>query len=324
MSVPHPDSPVASRPARPIGFLLIIATGILWGTIGVVSKHVSQESSLDAVSITWLRSVIASPICILAAWLTLGSAIFRVSRRDLWFMLGLGVVLVTYQFLYLASLDRIGVSAATLIALCGAPVIVAIISTVGMGEPLYGDVILALTGAVIGTALLAGRPDAEGSLLGIALAVGCALGIALHVVGMRSIAHRVHPLQPLAIGFPVGAILLAPIALHRGVSFDYSTEVWGWLIYLGLVPSSIAYLMYQRGLRDVPATVASIVTMLEPLIAALLAWIILQERLGLWGWVGGALLMASIALLTATSIKRSSPGRATAHPKAGPATTIPE
>ena len=295
----------SQRSPRPFGYILIIATGILWGTIGVVSKHISDESSLDAVSITWLRSVIASPICLLAAWLVLGKGLFRVSRRDLWFMLGLGVILVFYQYLYLASLDRIGVSAATLIALCGAPIIVALISASVMGETLYGGILLALTGAIVGTALLAGRPDAEGSLLGIGLAVGCALGIALHVLGMRSLAQRVHPLQPLAVGFPVGAVLLAPFTLHRSVSFDYSVEVWVWLLYLGLVPSSIAYLMYQRGLRDVPATVASIVTMLEPLVAALLAWIIFQERLGFWGWVGGALLLCSIALLTATSIKRS-------------------
>jgi len=175
----------------------------------------------------------------LAAWIALGSDLFKARRRDFWFMLGLGVVLIVYQWLYLASIDRIGVSAATLISLCGAPVIVAVVSTVVLHESLAGPVGLALVGAIAGTILLIGRPDSGGSattIMGVLLAVGCAAGIAGHVLGLRSIAHRVHPLQPLAIGFPVGAVIFAPITLSRGVSFDQPAATWLLLLYLGVVP----------------------------------------------------------------------------------------
>lgn len=294
-------SPNRNRSQTPVGLLLIIGTGVLWGTIGVASKEITKQSSLDAVSITWLRSVIASPVCLVAAWLALGRRTARISRPDFLFMVLLGGVLILYQWLYLAAIAEIGVSAATLISLCGSPVIVALLSSLMLGESLLRPVLLALGGAILGTVLLVGTPsrDDTGNVpLGLILAIGCALGIALHTLGSRRIANRVHPLLPPAIGFPVGAILFTPVAISRGVSLDVNAPSWILLIYLGVVPSSIAYVFYQRGLRDVPATVATVVTMLEPLIAAVLAWVFFDERLGIWGWVGGLLLLGSIWLLS--------------------------
>ncbi len=292
---------ISRRSSTAYGMALLVGTGVLWGTIGPVSKEITLHSSLDAVSITWLRTLIASPICLLAAWQALGSRMFSAARADQVRMIALGAVLIFYQWSYLASIDRIGVSAATLISLCGAPVIVAVASGFLLGEQLTRRVWLALAGAIAGSILIIGRPetgDGVNTAAGVALAIACAAGIATHAMGLRSIANRVHPLQPLAYGFPVGAILFAPVALSLGVSFDQSARTWLLLLFLGLVPSSIAYLFYQRGLQAVPASVASIVTMIEPLIAAVLAWIMFDERLGFLGWIGGAILLASIWLLS--------------------------
>jgi drug/metabolite transporter, DME family len=300
---PTGDS-ITSRSNATLGLALLLGTGVLWGTIGVASKGITLESSFDAVSISWLRAVIASPVCLLAGWMVLGKRLFAMTRRDFGVMVLLGVALVVYQWLYLAAIDRLGVSAATLISLCGAPVIVAVVSTLALREPLTGVVGLALIGALAGTILLVGSPETGSgreTAVGVLLAVGSAIGIASHVMGCRSIARRTHPVQPLAIGFPVGAIVFAPVALLRGVSFNQPAEAWLLLLYLGIVPSSIAYFLYQRGLQDVPATMASIVTMIEPLIAGLLAWYFFDERLGLWGLLGGALLLGSIGLLTMQS-----------------------
>lgn len=280
---------------------MLVGTGVLWGTIGPVSKEITLNSSLDAVSISWIRSVIASPICLLAAWRALGPGIFSAQRHDQFRMIVFGVVLILYQWTYLAAIDRIGVSAATLISLCGAPVIVAVASAIILHESLTGPVGLALIGSIAGTTLLIGRPETTGgweTITGVLFAIACAAGIASHVMGLRSIAHRVHPLQPLAIGFPVGAIVFTPVALSRGVSFDHSSSIWLLLLFLGAVPSSLAYLFYQRGLQVVPASVASIITMIEPLIAAVLAWFMFDERLGVLGWIGGGILLASIWLLS--------------------------
>lgn len=292
----------------PSGMLLLIGTGILWGTIGVASKGVFEQSALDAVSVTWIRTLMASPICILAVWLAGGRALLRFSRGDLLSMIGLGIALILYQWLYLAAVEQIGVTATTLISLCGSPVIVAILSVVLLREPLSRPQLLALVGALIGTSLLIGRPpEMEGGngTLGVLYALGCALGIAVHAMGSRRVAGRVHALVVLAIGFSVGAIALAPFVFVRGLHPEADLTAWALLVYLATVPSFVAYFFYQRGLRDVPASMATIVTLLEPLVAAVLAWFFFDERLGVIGLAGGALLLISIWVLSTRAVRQN-------------------
>ncbi len=292
----------------PSGMVLLIGTGVLWGTIGVASKGVFEHSALDAVSVTWFRTLMASPICILAVWLSGGRKLLNFSRPDLIRMIGLGIALILYQWLYLAAIEQIGVTATTLISLCGAPVIVAILSVLVLHEPLSQPQLIALVGALIGTGLLIGRPpEMEGGSgpLGVLFALGCALGIAIHAMGSRSVAGRIHPLVVLAIGFSVGAIVLAPFVFARGLHPDADPTAWALLVYLATVPSFVAYFFYQRGLRDVPASMATIVTLIEPLIAAVLAWFFFDERLGWLGFAGGALLLASIWILSTRAVKQN-------------------
>jgi DME family drug/metabolite transporter len=296
--------------------VLLVLTGVLWGTIGPVSKHITDISEFDAVSISWLRAIAASPVCILAAWIALGRKLFTAHRHDQTMMVVYGVVLISYQWLYLAAVDRVGVTTATLVSLCGSPVIVALLSTLVLREPMTRRLLGALIGAIVGVALLIGKPNSgDDTLAGVGFALLCAALLALHALGMRSLAGRVHPLQPLAIGFPVGALVITPIALSRGVSFDQPAQAWFWVAFLGIVPSSVAYLLFQEGLASVPASIATIVTMLEPFIAAVLAWIFFEERLSSIGWIGGAILMGSIWVLSrGRPSARSDPASALTDP----------
>jgi drug/metabolite transporter, DME family len=70
------------------------------------------------------------------------------------------------------------------------------------------------------------------------------------------------------------------------------------LIYLGVGTQGLAYLFFQQGLRTESATVASIVTLLEPVLAAVLAWAIFDEQLGALGVAGAGLLIAGLMVLT--------------------------
>lgn len=296
-----------------VGLLLIVGTGVIWGTIGVAAKLTYRHSSLDAVGVTWIRAMIAAIGFGVLGLRSMGRGLFRLPRHDGGLMVMFGIVLILYQYLYLAAVDQIGVSTATLITLCTPPAMVAIASTLLWRHAMTARTAAALVGALIGTALVVGwqASAGEGSRpLGVVLALLSAAGIATHVMGSRHLAGTYPPLQPLTISFATGAIVLAPIALVRGIAFDQPAKAWGWLLYLGVVTSCVAYLLYQRGLRDVDATTASVITLLEPLVAAVLAWVLFEERLGITAALGGALLIASIVLIStggsnATSAARS-------------------
>lgn len=69
------------------------------------------------------------------------------------------------------------------------------------------------------------------------------------------------------------------------------------MLYLGAVPSALAYILFFAGLRIITPTAAAILTLLEPLTAASLAAVLFGERLGGAGLVGGGLLLAAVLLL---------------------------
>ena len=281
--------------------LLLVVVGVVWGTIGVTARLIDDRSDLDSFNINWVRTVIASPLMLLVAWREMPGQILRATRRDLWLMAGMGVVIIVANLLYLFGVERAGVAPATLVALCVPPVIIAIASVPLLGERLGGRAAASLVGALVGTTLLIGFQGGDAGtafLPGIGFAFASAGFIAIHMMLSRVLAGRHPASRPLAIGFATGAVVFAPIALVRGVPWDQSLETWLLLLYLAVVPSVLGYWMYQRAMRDVTAATASIVTLLEPLVTAILAWVLFDETLAALGWAGGGLLVASIIVLS--------------------------
>ena len=78
----------------------------------------------------------------------------------------------------------------------------------------------------------------------------------------------------------MAAALLLPLALRQGLNLTaVPWSAWGLLMYLGVVTTALGYVVFLRGLRSTPATFASVLTLLEPLVAVVLAVVFLGERL---------------------------------------------
>jgi DME family drug/metabolite transporter len=83
----------------------------------------------------------------------------------------------------------------------------------------------------------------------------------------------------------------------NGFVLSYPVSGWVLLLYLGLVPTVLAYVLFLEGIRHTTATAASITTLLEPLTSTLLAWLFFKEQLGVFGLLGAMLLLGAIVLL---------------------------
>jgi DME family drug/metabolite transporter len=282
--------------------VLLVLTGLIWGTIGVVGRMIFDRTELDALEVSWLRTLFAAPTCLLFGLAMLGRRLFQVSPRDLLVMGLLACSIYAFQFLYLLGVDEIGVSVATLICLCSIPVMVALASAALFGDRPSRAVMLALIGAVGGTALLTiGRGGAGGTgnlRFGIAVSLLSAVGATIYTLGSRAIVQRYHPIMALALGFPITLVVFAPVMRGGHLSADIPWSAWLLLIYLGVGTQGVAYLFFQWGLKTESATVASIVTLLEPVLAAILAWLLFDERLGSLGFVGAGMLIAGLMLLS--------------------------
>lgn len=294
---PAPSAQAAHRR----GLLLIVLSALLWGTVGVTTQSVYLLAETTPLSVALLRLALSLPALALACGVILGRRTFRIARPDLAVMLLLGGMLALYQICYFGAIPLVGVAVATLITLCAAPVLVALVSLGLLRERPTPRLLLALGCALAGTALLVDRSADElpGSLPadGVGLALGSALGYAVVTLCSRALARRYHPLQPVLIGFGVGTVVLLPLALAAELRLEYPPLGWALLLYLGVVPTALAYALFTQGMRHTSATAASILTLVEPLTAAGLAWLLFGERLGPFGLAGGALLLGAVLLL---------------------------
>jgi DME family drug/metabolite transporter len=256
----------------------------------------------NPLSIGFFRLAFSVPVLLAACWHTLGRRMFRITPRDLGLMLLMGALMALYQVCYFAAIARVGVAIAVLVTLCTAPVMVALLSALLLRERLTGAIVLALACALAGTVLLiwvgpATSGAQRGTLAGVLLALGSAFGYTMLTLCSRTLAGRYHPLQPITIGFAAGALLLLPFALATGFVISYPAGGWALLLYLGLVPTALAYVLFLTGIRSITATVASIATLIEPLTSTVLAWLLFGEQLGPLGVFGAALLLGAVGLL---------------------------
>lgn len=283
------------------GFGLVLLAAIIWGTIGVATQTIYSTDEASPLFINLMRTIIATPVLLLMAWRPIGHQLFRVERRDFSIMCLMGTCLVLSQVMYFSGIRYAGVTISTLLTLCVPPLLVACLSMLINRETLQRRTIVALSFALMGSILLIRITPSDTFYPQLGLGIVYSLVSAVFYAGMllcgRFVAAQYHPLQVTAIGFSAGTLVLLTITLLSDVAVIQSPQAWGLVFYMGLIPTAFAYWIFQMGLRTVSATTASIVIMIDPLVAAGLAWLMFGEMLPFVGFLGAGLLLLSLLIL---------------------------
>lgn len=291
----------AARAESRHGLLLIMLAAVLWGTVGISTKSIYHVATTNPLSIGFFRLTISLPALFLVCWARQGKDMFRVSLRDLGLMTLIGLLTALYQVCFFGAIERTGVAVATVLTLCTAPVMVAVVSVAFTGKRPSRATLLALIGSLSGTTLLVlfqEKSKISGADTGgITLALLSAFSYGMMtLVSRKLVAHR-DSFQSLAISFSLGAIMLYGFAHSQGLVTTYPPLGWMLLVYLGTIPTALAYILFFKGMRSTSATAASISTLVEPLVATLFAWFLFGERFTRLGLLGIALLGGSLLLL---------------------------
>lgn len=294
------------------GFLFVALSAILFGSIGVATKGLFTLSETNALSLTLLRALIALPVLTAIGLIRLRGKLFAIPWRDLRLMIFAGLMMALYQVAFVMAVQLVNVTIATLVTLCTVPVLVAFLSSILFREHLQRNTYLAMGCAIAGVVLLIGfQPiDSFGPYVwfGIALALITALCSGLFQMTGRVLANRYHPFQTLTVFFLVAALAQLPFALASGVVLNYPPTGWALLVHLGIGVSVLGYAFLMLGLKSTPATIATIIGLLEPLTSTLLAWLIFNEQLGMMGLVGASLLLAAMVIIWRTNTTVQQPG----------------
>lgn len=287
-----------------LGLVLVCLAAVSWGTTGSVMIVLAREGTPSPLLVGWARMAGAAPCLLLALALARPAppAGGRWRPRDSAKAALLGAAMAAYQICYFWAVPRTGVALTALLAICSAPIMIAAGAALTLEERPGPATLAALGLAVAGTAMLLAGPRADGSaphgfVAGALAALGAGLSYAVYAVTAKELLRRVAPLPLAALTFTLAAVLLTPLlAVERGPAAQLAAG-WPLLLYLGVVPTAAAYVIFGAGLRRVTATAAGIATLLEPLTAAGLGVLLFGERLGAIGWAGAALLLTALALL---------------------------
>lgn len=182
------------------------------------------------------------------------------------------------------------------------PSVIALLAWLWLRERIDGQGLLAIVLAVGGIAvlnLLESRGQGAGSLLGNALVLGAVLAEAIFAIYSRRLSLSLHPWS-MAFGVNLaGLLLFLPLALPQGLAFDWrvpQASTWGWVVFYAISASVLSFLLWYRGISQVPANVAGLFTGLMPVGAAMVGVLLLGEHFGVAQALGMLLVLAAVAL----------------------------
>ena len=295
-----------------LGVTAIIVASTIWGTTGTAATFAPEVGAaaigaaamglggLAQAAIAW-RGLIAS----------------RKALADQWRVLLVGAVcVVIYPLAFYGSMRMAGVTIGTVISLGSAPLLSAGIEYRQSG---FRPSLRWLAGAIIGIVgmvLLSMSEDggghtasAEGSALMGAL-VGLVAGFtyALYSSCARQLMQGgISSTTAMGATFGIGGLLLMPVLLATGGPFLASWNNAAVGLYMAFVPMFLGYVCFGYGLSRVETSVATTITLFEPVVAAFFAVVIVGERLSALGWFGVLLVVICLVCITIPTRSQKAP-----------------
>jgi DME family drug/metabolite transporter len=296
--------------------LYLVLSGLLWGTGGLTGTLLGRAAGLSAISVADYRLLAGGGIIMILRAI---SARRWPNGRAAWTRIAVtGLLAALFQACYFMAVSLTSVSLATLVTIGGAPVIVQTVERAA-GRSGGWRAVLTTGLALCGLGLLVGLPSGgfgQTTMLASAgLALLAAAGFATLTLIGSSPVPGLDDLTVTGFGFTVGGLVLLPLAALRGLTFTPSVATVGLLIALGTGPTAVAYTLYFRGLREATPGIAALLALLEPLTAAILAALVLGDRLTATG-ITGTILLATAVLRTV----REAGGRSAGDERVGSGT----
>ncbi|MEU6504500.1 EamA family transporter [Streptomyces californicus] len=299
-----------------IGALCVLAASVLWGTTGTAATFAPQVGPLAIGAAAMglgglLQALIAAP------QIARNTARLREQRGTV--LLGATSVAV-YPLAFYSSMHLAGVAVGTVVSIGTAPLASALIERVSDGRRLTRRWMLAATLGLLGTLMLCVAEathatevvgaSAARTLLGIGLGVVAAATYALYSwAAHRLISRRLPSRAAMGAVFGIGGLLLLPVLAVTGAPLVVSWSNAAVGAYMALVPMFAGYVLFGWGLAHVPASTATTLSLLEPVVAAVLAVLVVGEHLPTTGWAGITLVITCLAVLTTPAPTRRSPTR---------------
>jgi DME family drug/metabolite transporter len=288
-----------------LGVTLVLLAALLWGTTGTAQALAS--GTLPAVWFGALRLLVAA--LFFAVYARLDSTPAPAGRLPLAPVLAAGLCMAVYNLAFFAGVRLTGVALGTAVALGSGPVWAGLLQALwtrhrpapiwwlGTAMAITGGVLMSLSGGAAG-----GLP-ADPLGLGLCLLSGLSWGL-YSLLNAELLRHM-----------PAGRVTLWAFGLAAVLALPLAWWDSGWpvlqlgnvvaVLYVGLLTAGVAYLLFSHALRHISAATGVTLALAEPVVAFVLAVLVLGEQPG-GGAVSGLLLvLAGVGLVVRVELRNA-------------------
>ncbi|MGE5372670.1 MAG: EamA family transporter [Solirubrobacterales bacterium] len=293
-----------------VGFVL--GADALWALSGSMAKYLFNQH-ISPFHLVQIRLTLSA--LILAVFLAVTRpALLKIERSDLRYLLIFGIFgMALVQFTYLFTISETNVSTAVFLQYL-APAFVVLYETVAWRQELRPVKAAALVLALVGGLLILKGPGGWAlsvTPIGLASGLTSAAAFGFYIVYGKYGLSRYHPLTLLVWGLGLGALAWA-IARPPWLLPSFSTRDWLFFLYIAVFATIIPFGLFFKGLNHLTPAVTGITSMMEPVLAGLFAFVLLNEVLSLPQLAGCALIIAGVLIIQQTG----NPTETTAPPNA--------
>ena len=285
------------------GVIAIVIASFLWGTTGTVASYSPDVSSL---AIGAFSMGIGGVLLVVTAQKKLFIDYKLMLEQPRILLLGAASVAI-YPLAFYTSMRFSGVAIGTVVSIATAPFFAAILEHLISKKHISQQWILSFVIGAIGIALLTlGRDQSNNTAYSInqqslGILLGCIAGLTYagySWAARRLIESGVHSKSSMSGLFGCAALLLLPSLWFTGDNLFSSSTNALVSLYMAIIPMFVGYLLFGFGLNYIDASKATLITLIEPLVATILAVFIIGEKFKVIGWIGVALV--SLCLLMQT------------------------
>lgn len=281
-----------------IGSLYLTVASSIWGGMYVVVKVL--VAVIPPLELVWMRYLIALVALSIIGLVTRQN--WRIKRCHFGIiiavaMIGYVISIVTQETGTMLSTAQMGA-----IITSTTPAFMVLFASWILKERLTLKKAISVSLATIGVITIVGIDDIDmSSMLGGLSLIIAALTWALMSVLIKRIPSDYSQIVVTTYATLIAVVVITPFVIPKLPQINSNDltnpTIWGGLIYLGVISTSIAFLFWNRGLQMLSASGGGVFFFFQPIVGTVLGWLILGETISITFWIGSILILLGVLLV---------------------------
>jgi len=272
----------------------VLLAAILWGMTGTAQTFL--DDGVSPIAVATVRSAIGGGLLLAMTILLRKINFYKWSWK--WTILAAASIAL-FQGLFFSSIRLTGVAIGTVATIGSAPVFSGVLEWIlwkTRPTKVWGiATIMAILGCIL---LFVNNGEGAVHMGGIGLALCAGFSFAMYTNISKKLMTQEEALPAVAMTFSICALFLLPFSIGGGFSWlAVAHNLWT-MLFMGIMCTSIAYLLFLNGLQKITSSTAVTLSLAEPLTAAILGVFLVGEYLSVTSWIGVVMLLGGIVVLT--------------------------